>query len=229
MAKSISRNGEKFGRLTIIREKKYKNSKHLTVVCVCECGNIKEIRKSHVISGETLSCGCFASERARETINKIRETRIISPEARIRMGGKTQFKKTHGMKGTKTYSVWSSMKARCYTKSCGSYKSYGARGIRVCDAWISFEGFFKDMGEATEGKSIDRIDNNGNYSKDNCRWADAKTQQRNKRTNIFLTIDGVSKTIAEWSELTGIKRDTISKRLQYGWDHKKAVMKEVRK
>jgi hypothetical protein len=99
----------------------------------------------------------------------------------------------HGMYGTKTYNTWHSMKKRCKNKSEASFKHYGERGITVCEKWLTFEGFYEDMGDRPDGMTLDRIDNNKGYFKDNCRWASKTTQSSNKRTfkNNKLGIKGV--------------------------------------
>ena len=109
------------------------------------------------------------------------------------------------------------MRARCRNPNDTSFRDYGGRGIRVCDRWEDFASFFEDMGERPEGMTIDRIDVNGHYEPGNCRWADDITQANNKRSNVRITRDGVSKTLQEWADATGIKRETIRWRLRQGW------------
>ena len=92
--------------------------------------------------------------------------------------------KKHGMTNTKTYNSWIAMKKRCLDKNHISYKNYGGRGIIICSEWLKFENFYSDMGKRPKNKSLDRVDNNGNYCKDNCRWATKKQQMNNMRTNI---------------------------------------------
>lgn len=222
MAKNTSRVGEKFNFLTIIGEIK---EKVLMAVVECDCGTVKKIRKSRVVSGETKSCGCFARETARKTIELIREKRVLTPEARARMGGTTRYKPSHGMKGSPEYVAWCSMINRCTNKRSTSYRTHGARGIKVCDRWVeSFSNFFKDMGcRPSSMHSLDRIDNDGNYEPENCRWATPQQQQRNKRTSTVITHEGKSLTAAEWSEITGIKADTIASRKRRGWEDSKCV------
>ena len=112
----------------------------------------------------------------------------------------------HGLAGTPEYKVWLRMKQRCSNPKNRGYHNYGGRGIRVCERWTkSFVAFFEDMGARPSNKhSIDRIDVNGNYEPGNCRWATPKIQARNTRKNRYLTVRGETKTMIEWSELTGV-------------------------
>jgi hypothetical protein len=111
------------------------------------------------------------------------------------------------------------MKARCLNHDHKSYAGYGGRGITICEKWLRFEGFLEDMGEKPKGKySLDRIDNSGGYSKENCRWTDAKTQCNNKRNNRMLTIDGVTQSLTLWAEQYNISPMTVRSRLKLGWD-----------
>ena len=223
MAKPKIKIGEKFNRLTIINEYS-RNGKRLAL-CRCECGTEKEIKKCKVTSGETKSCGCLVAEASRKTINEIRKTRILSPAARSRMGGATRFIPKHGARNTPEYHIWVSMKARCLNHNCENYESYGNRGIVLCNEWRdSFESFLNDMGKRpSPSHSLDRINNDGDYRPDNCRWATPKEQQRNKRTNRRIKVDGTEKTLAEWSEITGIRADTITRRIDRGWSEKEAI------
>jgi hypothetical protein len=117
--------------------------------------------------------------------------------------------KTHGMRYSREYAIWETMKKRCLKPNMPSYKYYGAKGVTVCDKWMKFEGFFEDMG-LSNGLCIDRIDNKKGYSKDNCRWVTYKENNRNKSNNVV--VDG--KTVSEWSEKTGISKQVISHRIK---------------
>lgn len=131
---------------------------------------------------------------------------------------------THGMAKTKIYNVWSNMKGRCENPNHSSYKNYGGRGIYVEERWKTFELFYLDMGIPKDGMTLERIDNDGPYSKDNCIWATRATQSRNKRNTVKLEINGELKSLAEWSKLSGIKPATIWARINIlGWNPKKAV------
>lgn len=121
---------------------------------------------------------------------------------------------------------WRAMKTRCYNKNQTSYENYGGRGISVCERWLdSFENFYEDMGEPPVGSySIDRIDNNGNYSPENCKWSTTKQQARNKRNTVRYNIDGVEKSLREWCEDSGVKYQTAYMRItRQGWDAKEAI------
>jgi hypothetical protein len=118
----------------------------------------------------------------------------------------------------RTYQTWYHMNGRCHKPRSRSYKHYGARGIRVCIRWrCSYEKFYEDMGEHPgDGYSIDRIDNDGNYTPKNCRWATKKEQYANKTNNVFLTYKGETKHMAEWARITGINKSTIKTRRRRG-------------
>lgn len=190
--------GMRFGKLKVIeRGQNFKNGK-ASWICQCDCGKVKEkaVTGYDLKSGRVQSCGCKYLES-----NK----------------GKN---KMHGDTGIRLYRIWVGMRNRCYCKSAHSYHNYGARNIKVCDEWQDYENFKSwalSSGYA-DNLTIDRIDNNGNYSPDNCRWATYKQQERNKRGTIHITLDGETKTLAEWAEITGINRETIAWRIKNGWD-----------
>lgn len=149
---------KKYGRLTALKHistDKHRNEKWLFS---CDCGETKVISLKHVKYGKTRSCGCIR----RETAKKLRTS--------------------HGMEGTKIYNIWKAMKKRCNNHNDPSYENYGGRGIQVCDRWLdSFENFYEDMGERPEGKSLERVDNNKGYSKENCVWEVRRKQNINQR------------------------------------------------
>ena len=147
----------------------------------------------------------------------------ISQEVRARSGNTK-----HGHRGSKytspTWSSWRAMVERCTTPSGGGFERYGGRGINVCMRWRnSFSAFFEDMGERPTGKTIDRINNEGNYEPSNCRWASKRVQARNKRSNFILTYLGKTQCLAAWAEETGIDRTTIRWRIKKKWPIEKTL------
>lgn len=133
--------------------------------CLCVCGNKKDIHIDSILSGKTTSCGCYAKQRSREGV-------------------------THGMSGSREYKCFHAMKARCNNPKDKRYKFYGAKGIKV--QWDSFEEFYSDMGSRpNEKSSIDRINNDGNYCRNNCMWSDNLQQMRNTLKSCYWIIDGV--------------------------------------
>lgn len=159
--------GQRFGRL-VVRERIKNNKKGNTWwLCECDCGNLKEVQRGNLTTGHTRSCGCLSRE--------------LTSKRSIKHG------QAIGEK-TKTYRAWRSMKSRCLNPNVKGYKHYGARGIKVCERWFhSFENFLDDMGEVPKGLTIDRIDNDGNYEPDNCKWATKVEQARNRR-GIFIKL-----------------------------------------
>jgi hypothetical protein len=170
------------------------NNVKRSAVFECSCSGIRIILTvSNVRSGHTTSCGCAAEE------SRLTNTR------------------THGMSDTRMYRIHAAMLRRCLNQNTKEYPDYGGRGITVCDRWKSFEAFIEDMGHAPESLTLDRIDVNGNYCPENCRWATMKTQQRNRRNNRLLTFDGITMCSADWADRTGISQNAINLRLKRGW------------
>lgn len=130
----------------------------------------------------------------------------------------------------KDYNLYKEMKKRCRQKSSKCYKNYGGRGIKVCDRWNNFKNFNKDMGDRpSPDMSIDRIDNDGDYCPENCRWATRKQQSRNTRKSRYITYKGQRKCIAYWAEKMGLKWTTIRRRIEMGWSVSDALEKPVMK
>lgn len=188
--------GKNYGLLTILDERRIKNGlgkSAFDVFARCICGKEKWVEERSVRRGLVTSCGSCAN-------------------------------KTHGRSKTPEYAVWRSMLARCETKTHQAYKNYGGRGITVCDQWHTFEQFFADMGEQPfKGASIERINNSLGYSKDNCMWANSTAQNRNRRSNRLLTVNGVTKPVCEWAAQTGLRHNTICYRLDNGWTPELAI------
>lgn len=174
------------------------NSNTARWLCHCECGTIKFIERKRVKSGHTKSCGCLQKEKAAKT------------------------KTTHGFSGTSVHQAWKAINQRCNNKKTACYGDYGGRGIRV--EWKNFANFLNDMGlKPSKNHSIDRIDNNGNYSRGNCRWATRIEQNNNRRDNRRFDYKGEKFTLTELSKMSGVKYLTIWKRLNRGWPTEKAV------
>lgn len=139
---------------------------------------------------------------------------------------------SNGKSYTRLYRLWDGMKQRCYTKSETAYKYYGGRGIKVCEAWKNDFQAFHDWALETgysDELTIDRIDVNGDYEPSNCRWSTRRVQMNNTRRNRILTFNGQSKTIAEWSEATGIKQNTILYRIRRNWSVERALTEGCKK
>ena len=186
--------GERFGRLVVTDILPPKGG-HILLRCRCDCGVECVKRKDHVVNGRTKSCGCYNKEVARENNT------------------------THGQSKKMPYHSWLNMKARCENKKHIEYERYGARGIKVCDRWrSSFEEFWKDMGATyQDGLSIDRIDVNGDYCPENCRWATAQEQANNKRTTFYVTLNGETHSLADWCRKNSLNYGTVHARIKAGW------------
>ena len=132
----------------------------------------------------------------------------------------------HGMRHSRLYNIWRSMRQRCQNKSCINYHRYGARGISVCDEWEDFNTFLMWAGDNgyADDLSIDRIDVNGNYEPSNCRWATAKEQSNNRRNNVLVEIAGCKYTLSELSEMIGIKHGTLWYRWKNGWSEDRLLI-----
>jgi hypothetical protein len=130
-----------------------------------------------------------------------------------------KFGRTHGMNNTRTYSLWEAMLSRTRY----GHANYAGRGITVCDSWLKFENFYGDMGEAPEGLSLDRIDNNGNYEPSNCRWATRSQQNNNRRNNVIIEWNGKRQTRAQWERELNMKPTTLRTRLRNGWSMERAM------
>lgn len=205
--------GERFGRLTVIKDSGRRTARKVIIWdCICDCGNNKYVPTDYLTSGDTRSCGCLFKEISRRPKN-------------VRHGDATR-----SGKYARLYKTWISMKRRCDDPSDSNYKNYGGRGILVCDEWDTYENF-RDWALSNgydDSLTIDRIDVNGDYEPNNCRWADAVTQSNNRRSNHRLEYNGETHTIKEWSRITGLSDDTIGHRIKYGWTIEDTLTKAVR-
>lgn len=198
--------GTKVGRLTVSKFLYRGKSYSPFFECICDCGNIKTISGSHLRNIKIRSCGCLARE----------------------LTAKRNYK--HGMSNTKEHRAWLAMHNRCNLKTLKGYENWGGRGIKVCSRWGSFDSFLEDMGYSPTSKhSIDRIDNNGNYEPQNCRWATNKQQTRNLRSNKNYELNGVVKTLSEWCEEFNLNYGTIHNRIySLKWCFQKAITSPIR-
>lgn len=135
--------------------------------------------------------------------------------------------RTHGATRTRTWNIWAAMRKRCANPNDTNYPRYGGKGIRVCEAWATYQQFVADMGEVPEGMSIERINNAGDYTPENCRWATKKEQANNRTTNRWITARGETLTLKQWSERTGIHAQTLLHRLTRGWSDEKTISTPV--
>lgn len=157
--------------------------------CRCECGGNATCYTSNLRKGNSTSCGCKRHE--------------------------TNFR--HGMSQTKLHQVWRVMRQRCNNPKDPSFHNYGGRGIKVCERWKSFSVFVADMGLRPEGYDIDRIDNDGDYSPENCRWVTRTVNLNNRRNNHNLTWRGETRSLAAWARVLGINERTLTNRIKRGW------------
>ena len=193
----------KFGRLTVI-EFHERKGKNYYWKCQCECGNTRIVQPSRLINGTTVSCGCYN----REVITK------------------------HGLDGNKIYHVFNSMKSRCYSQKNKSYPVYGGRGIKICEEWLNDVTVFHKWAIENgykEGLTIDRIDVNGDYEPNNCRWITHKEQSYNLRSNKYITYNGRTQTICQWADELNIQRATLCHRIYVAkWSIEKALTTPVK-
>ena len=132
-------------------------------------------------------------------------------------------------KQSPTKNSWMMMRQRCNNPAFTYYANYGGRGIRVCSRWDSFDMFVRDMGPRPEGTTLDRIDSQGHYEPGNCRWASAKTQANNRRSNRQLTAHGKTMNLSEWATELGVSKQAIRKRIALGWNLERALNSSVRR
>jgi hypothetical protein len=188
--------GNRFGNLTVMWMSNQRIGGKIGWWCKCDCGTPCIVTGDHLMRG-TKSCGCLR---------------------------KLGYHTTHGRSKRPEWRVWEHLRQRCYNSADKSYPDYGGRGIAVCEAWQFFENFYSDMGPRPSLRhSIDRVDNDGPYSPENCRWATRTEQARNRRSNRLVTVYGQTKTAAEWIELYGLNPWRFYGRLNRGWSAEKAL------
>lgn len=189
--------GKKFNKLTVL-EIAYKKDNRVYWKCLCECGNTAVVVSSSITRGRTKSCGCLRSNWNHTT---------------------------HNMRNSRPYRIMQGILTRCNNKNDHNYIKYGAKGITVCDKWLTFEGFWEDMQKGySDELSIDRIDNSKGYFKENCRWATNKQQVRNRTNTDFIEYNGKTQCLKDWATEYGIKRTTLWQRLyRYNMNFETAI------
>jgi hypothetical protein len=208
--RAVDLTGKTFGFLTVIErvsnEVRCSGKMRSVWNCICVCGTRKTAAAESLRSGSVKSCGCYKSGRSR----------LFSPSY-------------HAMSGTAECRAWNSARNRTMNPNNRDYSKYGGRGITMCDAWIDdFVAFFNDMGPRPPGTSLDRIDNNGPYSKKNCRWATPAEQARNRRSTVLFRVGDEEKTLTEWSRVSGVPEPRIWKRInKLGWPVERAIFEPV--
>jgi hypothetical protein len=194
--------GTRFGRYVVLGLAESKN-RHPYYQVKCDCGTERDVSRSRLLDGSSTSCGCARDEASSKNWT------------------------IHGGSRTLTYSIWKGIIARCFNESNRGYKHYGGRGITMCDRWRnSFVEFLNDMGEKPQGFTIERINVNGNYCKENCKWASYLEQGRNRRNNKKYTFMGKNVTVQEAIDMAGvnIRRVSVNQRLKNGMTIEEAVM-----
>lgn len=193
---------KKFGRLTALY-RLHNTGNKTKWLCICDCGNLKEARQDQLCNGRTKSCNCLYKDS-----NAI-----------------------HGKSNTRLYTIWQNMKARCYQKTARNYKDWGGRGIKVCDEWKhTFENFYSwSMENGYQNDlTIERIDVDGNYAPDNCKWMTIQEQQRNTTRNRKFTYNGETHCLKEWCEILGLNYQTVLARHKRGWSISQSLELEAK-
>jgi len=190
--------GKRFGRLVVVERAGSLLNKAVWRVS-CDCGQGKIVIGSSLIKGVTRSCGCLKRD-----VNAV-------------------VNRTHGLSYSRTYRVWAGIKGRCSCPTQTNWEHYGGRGIQMCTRWHRFENFLTDMGEAPQGSTIERVNNNGNYEPTNCRWASMKEQCRNRKTTRLIEFAGQTLCLVDWAAKLNIAYMTLVSRLNRGWTTEQAL------
>lgn len=193
-----------FNRLIVIGRDLTKPKTYVYWNCKCSCGNTKSVRADSLRGGFIQSCGCFGKEMRAEANTKHGMTQI-------------------GIKDS-SYTAWSNMKSRCLNEKHPEYPNYGGRNITICDSWkTDYLIFNYEMGPKPNNTSLDRVDNNKGYYKENCRWASLSVQNNNKRNNNYITFNGKTLTLTDWAREINIQPAALYTRIKLGWSTEKML------
>lgn len=204
MSKLIDLTGQRFGRLVVVERAENhiqaNGCRKTQWLCQCDCGNHVVVQGANLKNGHVKSCGCYQRDNPSH--------------------------KKHGKRATRLYMIWKHIRQRCLDENCKSYARYGGRGIKLCEEWLNSFNTFYDWAMANgyrDDLTIDRINVNGNYCPENCRWATRKTQGNNKRNNHNIAYKGKTQTLSQWCEELGLSYSSIWNRLYIlGWATEKA-------
>jgi len=199
--------GDRFGRWTVLEATESRTYPSGTTThfheCRCDCGTVQFVGSYKLRIGHSRSCGCLQAE--------------VTIARNLKHGHSKR-----GRRG-KIYGIWRNIISRCKNPNVSSYEDYGARGITICERWLKFENFLEDMGEPPRGLTIDRLDNNLGYFKDNCAWRTPIDQARNRRNSVKITFDGLTMTLPEWAEHLGISYSMLRGRRERRWSVEKML------
>ena len=202
MSRPLDLTGHRFGRLVVIERFLNSKSGKAKWRCKCDCGNETIVFSTSLVRGLTHSCGCLNREVTMERFS------------------------THRQSESRLYETWSGMKKRCYNPNSKSFSAYGGRGISICEEWLSNFANFKEWAENNgydDSLTLDRINNDGDYTPTNCRWVTPREQALNTSRNHMVAIDGITKPRNEWSRLHGVNPKTVRDRLVRGWAYERAI------
>lgn len=214
----IDLKGQKFASLLVVEYLGTNSDNKALWRCLCDCGKEATVTGKVLRSGRIKSCGC-----ARQRVRK--GNLVIVGEPLTLSDRKLSDCSTHGMGKTRTYNSWQRIRQFCYNPNCKKYPKYGGRGIKVCDRWLeSFQNFLEDMGERPEGMTLDRKDNDKDYTPENCRWATPKQQSNNRNYCKKFEYKGELLTIAELADRFNWSYSTLYQRIcTMKWDVEKAL------
>ena len=215
MGKPKLLNGNRFGRWSVLCESGRSKSGSVIWLCKCDCGTVRSVEGRSLRSGVSKSCGCLGADHRLEAARK-----VVTK---------------HGGKKERLYNVWLGILGRCLNPTDRHYTDYGGRGITICEAWKDYAAFRDwaiaagyDPSAKRGACTIDRINNDAGYFPDNCRWVNGTVQCNNRRTNHRLEYNGESHTISEWACISGIRKDTLRRRIEkYGWSIERALTEET--